>query len=181
MPPDPRMSLAQQLLLRALIARLWQHPLSGEPDPLGHGTPRPVHAAALCLGRFPRRPAGSGPARLCNAAGLVRGPGRVPLSVLRRIEVDGVHLELRQALEPWHVLGETGAIGGTVRYTDSSTERLQVKLTTSDPERYTVTCNRRMMPLCRKPEPTGSPSPACATRPGSRPWPCIRSIPSTLR
>ena len=56
------------------------------------------------------------------------------------VEYEGMKLELRQALEPWHVMGEQGAIGGTVRFVDSSVERLQVKLEGPDPERYAVTC-----------------------------------------
>jgi uncharacterized protein (DUF2126 family) len=59
----------------------------------------------------------------------------------------GVHLELRQALEPWYVLGEDATAGGTARFVDSSVERLQVKVEGINPDRHAVTVNGRRLPL----------------------------------
>src|SRR3989338_9912562 len=59
----------------------------------------------------------------------------------------GVELTLRSALEPWHVMGEEGSSGGTVRYVDSSLERVEVHVTGLNDNRYVITANGRALPL----------------------------------
>nr|WP_257027098.1 transglutaminase family protein [Pseudomonas flavescens] len=148
MPPHAQMSLAQQLLLRALIARFWKEPY--RPARLVRwGTE--LHDRFL-LSHFVEQDFADVLQELTTFGYRLRADWFAPHFEFRfpkagDFNVKGIDLELRQALEPWHVLGEEGAVGGTVRYVDSSLERMQVKVNGLTPDRYVLTCNGVPVPL----------------------------------
>jgi len=147
MPPHARMSLAQQLLVRALVAWFWREPF--EEKPIRWGTR--LHDLFLLpyfVEQDFRRVIGD----LRGAGYAVEADWFAPhlefrFPVYGRVCYEGIEIELRQAIEPWYVLGEEAGGGGTARYVDSSVERLQVLVRGLIPERFTVSCNGRRLPL----------------------------------
>jgi uncharacterized protein (DUF2126 family) len=151
MPPHARMSLAQQLLLRALVARFWKTPyttqLSRWNTELHDRFLLPTFVAMDfddVLTELERAAYQFDPAWFAPHFSF-----RFPL--YGEVSARGIHLTLRGALEPWHVMGEEGATSGTVRYVDSSLERLEVKVTGLNDTRHIVTVNEHAIAL----QPTG--------------------------
>ncbi len=157
MPPHEQMALVQALLVRSLVARFWEEPYTGplvrwgtelnDRFMLPHFVRADIHDVVADLNdhgidfasswfdpflefRFP----------LIGEAVVSGGPSG---------DAGGgeVRLEVRRAIEPWHVLGEESSGSGTSRYVDSSVERLQVQVDGINPERHIVTCNGIPLPL----------------------------------
>ena len=153
MPPHARMSAVQMLLLRALVARFWQQPYTGKLVRWGTA----LHDRWL-LPHFVTTDLNDVVADLEAFGYPFKREWFAPFVEFRfprygTVTYDGVTIELRQAIEPWHVLGEEVSGTGTARFVDSSVERLQVKVTGMTGERHRAACNGRTLPLV----PTGVP------------------------
>ena len=147
MPPHPRMAAAQAILARSLVAAFAKEPYS-------HGLVRwgtELHDRFLLpfwLWRDMEE---------VLAFLEVRGVGlpseayrpfvefRCP--VVGRLQAGGVSVEIRNALEPWPVLGEEPGAGGTSRFVDSSVERVEVRAEGLETERWDVLVNGLSVPL----------------------------------
>lgn len=147
MPPDARMSLAQQLLLRGLLAAFWERPYTRKPIRWGMRLHDEFLLPHFCLQDFhdvlddlKDRGFGFDPEWFAAHAEF-----RFPK--IGEIAARGIEVELRHALEPWHVLGEEATGSGTARYVDSSVERLQVKVKGLVDGRHVLAVNGRALPL----------------------------------
>jgi uncharacterized protein (DUF2126 family) len=149
MPPHSQMALLQMLLVRALVSCFWKKPY--KHDLVRWGTR--LHDKFL-LEHYVKED-------LRSVVQYLNDEGyefkldwfnpffefRFPLYGMTIVE--GMNVEIRSAIEPWHVLGEESSSQGTARYVDSSVERLQIKIENFNEDRYIVTCNGVQVPLSK--------------------------------
>lgn len=158
MPPHARMALVQALLVRAIVARCWDEPY--EAPLVAWGTrlhdrfllpalvAADIESVVGDLNRWLGRQQVDGhPVEARFDAAWLDPFLEFRFPKLGEVTLDGVHLELRQAIEPWHVLGEQATATGTARYVDSSVERVQVLATGLVEGRHGLRCNGVPVPL----------------------------------
>ena len=141
MPPHPQMSLMQMLLVRTLVAWFWKKPY--EHNLVRWGTE--LHDKFL-IEHYVREDIKDIVEQLNKAGYKFKEDWFDPFFEFRfplhgMVDINNMHIELRAAIEPWNVLGEEMTGGGTARYVDSSLERIQVKVSDFNNDRYVLTCN----------------------------------------
>jgi uncharacterized protein (DUF2126 family) len=151
MPPHARMSIVQQLLLRALVARFWHTPYQAPVTRWGTELHDRFMLPTFIAADFSDVLAEMRQAGFAFDDSWFAPHHEFRFPLIGSVSSTGMTLSLRSALEPWHVMGEEGGAGGTVRYVDSSLERLELKVTGLNDNRHVITVNGVAAPL----QPTG--------------------------
>ncbi|MFN3254980.1 MAG: DUF2126 domain-containing protein [Ilumatobacter sp.] len=149
MPPHPQMAMVQALLVRSLVARFWDAPYRGRLVRWGTDL-----TDRYMLPWYVRADIHDVVADLVDHGIEFDASWLDPFLEFRfpligELVVDDVRVEIRRAIEPWHVLGEEVSGSGTSRYVDSSVERVQVLAAGLNDERHVLTCNGVPIPMQR--------------------------------
>ncbi|WP_422017858.1 DUF2126 domain-containing protein [Reyranella sp.] len=147
MPPHWRMSVAQQALLRGLVAKFWDHPYERPLSRWGTRLHDDFMLPHFVWQDFTDVLSDLGEAGYDFLPEWFAPHFEFRFPRLGEVAQRGLELGLRHALEPWHVLGEEPGGGGTVRYVDSTVERLQVKVAGLNEQRHVIACNGWKLPL----------------------------------
>lgn len=147
MPPHKQMSLVQMLLIRALIVAFWKKPY--KHTLVRWGTE--LHDKFM-LPHYVHRDLKDVVRDLNDAGYPFNMSWFEPFFEFRfphygTVKLQGIEMELRMGIEPWHVLGEEMSGTGTARFVDSSLERIQVKLKGLTGSRYILLCNGNRVPI----------------------------------
>ena len=162
MPPHPKLNIAQSLLVRALVSQFWDRPYSAPLQNWGtslhdrwmlpHFIWKDFEEVIAFINRADINPNELNPNDAYPLGYAIKSEWYSPFLEFRfpklgDLEIGGISLEVRQAAEPWHVLGEEASGSGTARYVDSSLERIQITLNGLTPKRFALACNGYSVPL----------------------------------
>ena len=147
MPPHHRMAMVQSLLVRSLVSWFWDQPYRGRL--IRHGGD--LHGKYL-LPYYLIRDIGAVAEDLREAGYEFDTAWLAPFTEFRfprlgTVQIRDHEVELRGAIEPWNTLGEESTGMGTARYVDSSVERVQVRVSGGEDDRFILTCNGHPIPL----------------------------------
>ena len=147
MPPHKHMSLVQTLLVRALVAMFWKKPYKKKFIRWGtelhdkHLLPHFSYLDMIDVVNDLKEAGYNFDISWFDPFFEFRFPR------FGNISIENIEVELRLAIEPWHVLGEELSNSGTARFVDSSLERIQVKISGIIPERHILLCKGCRIPL----------------------------------
>lgn len=148
MPPHWQMSMAQSLVIRALLAWFWENPYK-EPLIPWNNELHDKHLLPHHVWDDFKEVLGD----LSDAHGFpfradwYQAQFEFRFPEVGNVEIEGMKLSLRNAIEPWLVLGEEGSSSGTSRYVDSSLERVEITVEGNWSDRYVLTCNQIEVPM----------------------------------